>query len=76
MVLNVNKEVYEKLGLDGKPSAFNGKTCSRYIVTLDVTAPYFKPNKNNYKRVEWCFRNRLGLTFDFHVTWVPFGEDF
>jgi ribonuclease P/MRP protein subunit RPP40 len=76
LVLNVSKDIYTQLGLEGKPSKFNGKRSdSRYIVTIDLTNPSFRPDKKNYKRVEWCFTDRLNLNFRFLVSWVPFDPD-
>jgi len=74
LVLNMNKDVYQQLGLDGKPSKFTTKRRSRYVVHIDLIAGHFHPGKKNYQRVEWCFTDRLNLLFDFIVAWVPFGN--
>lgn len=72
----MSKEMYEQLGLEGKPSRFNKKVPSRYVVSIDLIKPSFHPDKKNYKRVEWCFSNSLDLSLNVLMTWVPFGEYF
>jgi len=70
----MNKDVYMQLGLEGRPSLFSQKQRSRYIVTVDLINTRFIPGKKNYKRIEWCFTDRLNLVFDFIVAWVPYGN--
>lgn len=74
LVLNMNKDVYMQLGLEGRPSEFSRKQKSRYVVNVDLTNTHFVPGKKNYKRVEWCFTERLNLVFDFFIAWVPYGN--
>jgi len=70
----MNKDVYMQLGLEGHPSAFSQKQAGRYVVSVDLIARRFRPGKKNYRRVEWCFTDRLNLLFDFIVAWVPYGN--
>jgi len=74
LVLNMNKDVFMQLGLEGHPSEFSQKQKSRYVVNVDLTSSYFHPGKKYYKRVEWCFTDRLNLLFDFIAAWVPYGN--
>jgi len=74
LVLNMNKDMYTQLGLEGQPSEFSRKQSSRYVVNIDLIGAHFHPSKKNYQRVEWCFTDRLNLVFDFVVSWVPFGN--
>ena len=74
LVLNMNKDVYMQLGLEGRPSKFCQKRRSRYVVNVDLCSEHFRPGKKRYHRVEWCFTDRLNLEFDFFVSWVPFGN--
>lgn len=74
LILNVERDTYEKMGLEGKPSLFNGKRRRKYVVTIDLTAPHFKPEKKNYQRVLRSFTEFLDLHFDFLITWVPNDE--
>ena len=43
------------------------------MVTIDLTAPYFKPHKKNYQRVLRSFTEFLDLHFNFLISWVPNG---
>lgn len=72
LILNMNKDTYTQLGLEGRPSKFSGKQSSRYVVNIDLVGAHFHPGKKNYQRVEWCFTDRLNLVFDFIAAWVPF----
>ena len=74
LVLNISKNIYEQLGLEGQPSSFCRKQRHRYVVTLDLLETSFRPPNNIYKRVEWCFSNRLGLAANVLISWVPFGK--
>jgi len=74
LTLNMNKDVYMQLGLEGKSSKFVQKQKSRYVVNIDLISAHFVPSKKNYKRVEWCFTERLNLAFDFIISWVPYGN--
>ena len=74
LILNMNKDVYMQLGLEGKTSKFVQKHKSRYVVNIDLISAHFVPSKKNYKRVEWCFTERLNLVFDFIIAWVPYGN--
>lgn len=69
----MSKDMYQTLGLVGQPSKFNSKLNIRYVVTIDLTATSFNPDKKNYKRVEWCFANKLHQLFSFYIAWNPFG---
>jgi len=75
LILNVNKDIYTQLGLEGRPSKFTQKQKSRYVINIDLISAHFHPSKKNYKRVQWCFTDRLNLVFDFIITWVPFGNE-
>ena len=70
----MNKDIYMQLGLEGKPSKFVHKRKSRYVVNIDLIGAHFVPGKKNYKRVQWCFTERLNLLFDFIIAWVPYGN--
>lgn len=74
LVLNVSKDIYEQLGLEGRPSHFNKKIPSRFVVTIDLVKPSFRPDKKNYRRIQWCLTNRLDLNLNVLVSWIPFGK--
>ncbi|XP_063441897.1 ribonuclease P protein subunit p40-like [Mytilus trossulus] len=71
LILHLSKDTYQQLGLEGKPSQFPKRKKSKYIVDIDLTSPSFKPGKKCYNRVKWCFKDRLGLKFNFLATWTP-----
>eukprot|EP01102_Stenamoeba_stenopodia_P019256 TRINITY_DN7222_c0_g3_i1.p1 TRINITY_DN7222_c0_g3~~TRINITY_DN7222_c0_g3_i1.p1 ORF type:complete len:331 (+),score=82.17 TRINITY_DN7222_c0_g3_i1:1045-2037(+) len=58
MVLSVDKDTYEQLGLVGKKSRF-GKKGQRYVIVLDLLSKQMKPGEKLYERVRWCFTNRF-----------------
>ncbi|EGG21546.1 RNase P protein subunit [Cavenderia fasciculata] len=57
VVLNVNKETYEVLGLTGKHSAFNKG--QRFIITINLMEKKYS-TEDGYKRLNWCFNQRIG----------------
>jgi len=57
LVLSVDKDTYEQLGLEGKKSFF--KKTPRYNIHIDLCAPHFVPGKRFYERVRWCLSERL-----------------
>ncbi|XP_046552878.1 ribonuclease P protein subunit p40-like [Haliotis rubra] len=73
LVLNVTKDTYEQLGLEGKPSVFTPRhqKPNKYVIHIDLTADCFMPGRKNYNRVWWCLKDRLNLVFNFLVRWVP-----
>ncbi|XP_070576027.1 ribonuclease P protein subunit p40-like [Ptychodera flava] len=75
MLLSVDKDTYEELGLVGQPSEFNThKKPRKFVIEIDLKSPVFHPGKKNYERVVWCFKDRLDLHFDFLVNWDPPGN--
>ncbi|KAJ3042839.1 Ribonuclease P protein subunit p40 [Rhizophlyctis rosea] len=67
LLLNVTKPTYEKLGLVGKPSQLSPKG-ERYQISVDISAPSFKPTNKLYERVKWCFEHTLPNTYDFYMS--------
>ncbi|XP_067055757.1 ribonuclease P protein subunit p40-like isoform X1 [Acropora muricata] len=72
LILSLNKDTYEQLGLTGKPSAFQKK--QRFIVEVDLKAPHFVPGKKNYDRVKWCLKENQPMTFKFLMSWTKAGR--
>ncbi|KAL9975721.1 hypothetical protein ACROYT_G012913 [Oculina patagonica] len=72
LILSLDKDTYEQLGLTGKPSAFQKK--HRFIVEVNLAAPYFVPGKKLYERVRWCLKDKLQLTFKFLMSWTKEGH--
>ncbi|XP_077983099.1 uncharacterized protein LOC144437939 [Glandiceps talaboti] len=72
LLLSVDKDTYEELGLVGTPSQFNiHKKQRKFVIEIDLTATAFHPGKKNYERVSWCLKDRLDLNFDFYLSWDP-----
>ncbi|EFA82025.1 RNase P protein subunit [Heterostelium album PN500] len=57
IILNVDKETYQQLGLSGRASKLTSD--SRYIIVLDCKSKDFLPESATYKRIQWCFKDRL-----------------
>ena len=70
LVLSLDRESYQELGLEGKPIRSKQKDPQRYIVTLDLTAGHFRQGKKNYERAYSCLRDCL-QTFDVVLSWEP-----
>lgn len=69
LLISVNKDTYEELGLEGKPSLYSGKNALRYIVTVDLTDSAMSPDGKKFQRVRWALTEKKPLTFDFLLAW-------
>ncbi|KAI9593740.1 ribonuclease P 40kDa subunit-domain-containing protein [Syncephalis fuscata] len=67
LILNVTKDTYEKLGLDGQPSRFSKQQPQRFVITLDLTLAAMKPGKKLYDRIRWCFENTFNEPVRFFI---------
>ncbi|KAM9307946.1 ribonuclease P protein subunit p40 [Gastrophryne carolinensis] len=67
LIVSVDKDTYEELGLQGKPSQYSGKSTKRFIVNVDLTD--LSPDGKKYQRVRWAFAEKKPLTFDFLLAW-------
>ncbi|XP_076470343.1 ribonuclease P protein subunit p40-like [Babylonia areolata] len=74
LILSVTKDTYEKLGLEGKPSAFSGKKPMKYVIDIDLKRSSFTPGRKGYDRAVWCLEKCLGLTCDYLFSWTPHDE--
>jgi len=74
-VLSLDKESYERLGVEGRPSTFRcnnaHKKHQRFLVDVDLNGPAFVPCASDsttqqssdrlYARLQWCFGlDRMG----------------
>eukprot|EP01132_Coremiostelium_polycephalum_P007599 gene7599-9343_t len=57
IVLNVDKDTYEQLGLVGKPSVFRNQ--QKYVITLDTNDKSFQKDSKSYNRIIWALRDRI-----------------
>ncbi|KAG8571644.1 hypothetical protein GDO81_011730 [Engystomops pustulosus] len=71
LILSVNKDTYEEMGLQGKPSLYSGKKAIRYIVTIDLSDSSMSPDGKKFQRVKWALTEKKPLALDFLVSWDP-----
>ncbi|XP_074940216.1 ribonuclease P protein subunit p40 isoform X1 [Phalacrocorax aristotelis] len=75
LILSVDKDTYEELGLQGRPSRYSGKKVMRYIITIDLTDSGFHPDSKKHNRVLWAFKEKKPLEFDFLLAWYNTGAE-
>ncbi|XP_065685964.1 ribonuclease P protein subunit p40 isoform X3 [Patagioenas fasciata] len=75
LILSVDKDTYEELGLQGRPSQYSGKKAMRYIVTIDLTDSTFHPDSKKRNRVLWALKEKKPLEFDFLLAWYNTGAE-
>lgn len=75
LVLSLDKDTYEQLGLEGRPSLYNHRKAMRYIVTLDLRDKTLAPGTKRYQRVLSSLKDRLPLRYDFLFTQHNTGAD-
>ncbi|KAJ7395041.1 Ribonuclease P protein subunit p40 [Pitangus sulphuratus] len=75
LILSVDKDTYEELGLQGRPSRYSGKKAMRYIITIDLTDAGFHPESKKHNRVLWALKEKKPLEFDFLLAWDNTGAE-
>ncbi|XP_037985122.1 ribonuclease P protein subunit p40 isoform X2 [Motacilla alba alba] len=75
LILSVDKDTYEELGLQGRPSRYSGKKVMRYIITIDLTDAGFYPESKKHNRVLWALKEKKPLEFDFLLAWYNTGAE-
>ncbi|KAJ8418719.1 hypothetical protein AAFF_G00002180 [Aldrovandia affinis] len=75
VILSVDKDTYEELGLEGKASQYNHRQPMRYVVTIDMTDKSLAPGGKRYKRVMWALKEKVQLTSDFLLARYSIGGD-
>uniref|UniRef100_A0A8C5IB64 Ribonuclease P/MRP subunit p40 n=3 Tax=Passeriformes TaxID=9126 RepID=A0A8C5IB64_JUNHY len=75
LILSVDKDTYEELGLQGRPSRYSGKKVMRYIITVDLTDAGFHPESKKHNRVLWALKEKKPLEFDFLLAWYNTGAE-
>ncbi|XP_053694527.1 ribonuclease P protein subunit p40-like isoform X2 [Sabethes cyaneus] len=69
VILHLNKETYQSLGLEGKISQFARKRNSKYVVQLNLKT--LRTDTKHYTRIRECLsRDTLGR-FNLQITWTP-----
>ncbi|XP_074126966.1 ribonuclease P protein subunit p40 [Sminthopsis crassicaudata] len=75
LIVSLDKDTYEEIGLQGHPSRYSGRKVMRYIVTLDLMDSSFNPESKKYKRANWAFSEKKPLKFDFLLAWHHEGAE-
>ncbi|PIK37595.1 putative ribonuclease P protein subunit p40 isoform X2 [Apostichopus japonicus] len=75
LILSVDKDLYQELGLSGKPSKYTGRNATRFVVEIDLFNANHSNGKKQYNRVLWSLKDRLNLTFNFIFSWEPINEE-
>ncbi|XP_011484674.1 ribonuclease P protein subunit p40 isoform X2 [Oryzias latipes] len=73
LTLSLDKDSFELLGFEGKPSRFNHRRCSRFVVTVNLTDSCMAPGRRNYLRLLEGLKSRLPLQTDFLLSHHPGG---
>ncbi|XP_058839401.1 ribonuclease P protein subunit p40-like [Topomyia yanbarensis] len=69
LVLHLNKETYQTLGLEGRVSQFARKRNSKYVVQIDLKT--LQPETKHYERIRKCLSRETLGRFDLQITWTP-----
>lgn len=75
LILSLDKDTYEQLGLEGRPSQYNHRKAMRFVVSLDLTDKSLAPGTKRYQRVLSSLKDRLPLKYDFLFTKYNTGSD-
>ncbi|XP_027019313.2 ribonuclease P protein subunit p40 [Tachysurus fulvidraco] len=68
LILSLDKDTYEQLGLEGKPSLYNHRKPMRFVVTVDLTDISLVPGTKRYQQVLMSLKERVPLRSDFLLT--------
>ncbi|XP_056266533.1 ribonuclease P protein subunit p40 [Pseudoliparis swirei] len=71
--LSLDKDSFEVLGVEGKPSRFSQRTGSRFVVSVDLTDSSMAPGGRGHQRLVTGLRSRLQLKTDFLLSRPPGG---
>ncbi|KAJ8672673.1 hypothetical protein QAD02_003933 [Eretmocerus hayati] len=71
LLLSLLRESYQKLGIEGKPTYFERKEHSRYVVTINLKDEELTPGKKFYERIHNSLDKLHDLTFTVIVSWDP-----
>ncbi|XP_055533844.1 ribonuclease P protein subunit p40-like isoform X2 [Wyeomyia smithii] len=73
LILHLNKETYQSLGLEGKISQYARKRNSKYVVQINLKT--LRTDTKHYNRIRECLgRESLGR-FSLQITWTPPNSD-
>ncbi|XP_071769307.1 ribonuclease P protein subunit p40 [Centroberyx gerrardi] len=75
LVLSLDKDSYELLGVAGKPSACSPRAAGRYVVSVDLTDSSMAPGGRGYQRLLTGLKSRVRLQTDFLLSHHPAGGE-
>ncbi|CAJ1073215.1 ribonuclease P protein subunit p40 [Xyrichtys novacula] len=73
LTLSLDKDSFEVLGVEGKPSRFNHRVKKRFVVSVDLTDSCMAPGGRGYLRLLAGLKSRLRLKMDFLLSHHPGG---
>uniref|UniRef100_A0A3B4F942 Ribonuclease P/MRP subunit p40 n=1 Tax=Pundamilia nyererei TaxID=303518 RepID=A0A3B4F942_9CICH len=73
LTLSLDKDSFEILGFEGKPSRFKHRTATRFVVSVDLTDSSMAPGRRSYLRLLTGLKSRLQLQTDFLLSHHPGG---
>ncbi|KAL2097400.1 hypothetical protein ACEWY4_006607 [Coilia grayii] len=75
LIMSVNKDTYEQLGLEGKPSQYTHRKVQRYVVNVDLTDKSMTPGAKTYQRLITSLKEWVPLKSDFLISMKMTAED-
>lgn len=69
LILSLDKDTYEEIGLQGRPSKYSGRKSMKFIVSVDLMELSFNMYSKKYKRTSWSFKEKKPLKFNFLFAW-------
>ncbi|XP_037537886.1 ribonuclease P protein subunit p40 [Nematolebias whitei] len=74
LILSLDKDSFELLGFEGKPSRLDHRSCSRFVVSVDLTDSSMAPGGRGYQRLLTGLKSRLQIKNDFLLSHHPGGR--
>ncbi|XP_005997017.1 ribonuclease P protein subunit p40 isoform X1 [Latimeria chalumnae] len=75
LVLSVDKDTFEELGLEGRPSQYTHKRATRYTILVDLIDSSFAPGTKKHKRLVWALTEKKPLLFDLLIAGYTAGGE-
>ncbi|XP_058444821.1 ribonuclease P protein subunit p40-like isoform X2 [Malaya genurostris] len=69
LVLHLNKETYQTLGLEGRVSQFARKRNTKYVVQIDLKT--LRPESKHYERIRARLGREILGQFNVQIAWTP-----
>ncbi|XP_062385193.1 ribonuclease P protein subunit p40 [Sardina pilchardus] len=68
LILSVDKDTYEQLGLEGKPSQYKHRKVLRYVVTVDLTDKLMSPGAKGHQRLMTSLKEWVPMKCDLLIS--------